>query len=292
MNYVIFDLEWNQPPFAEAAVFEPLYLSGEIIQIGAVKLNDAFEVVDELRLYIRPQYYTKLHKQISALTHIRDKDLQEQGLPFPEAYEVFLNWCGEEHSFMTWSMSDMPMLIDNMLLHGIDCSKLPDCYDIQRIFSREIMRNSARCSLDHALEILNLKGDQAHDALHDARNTAKICSYLDLDQYLEEYAARAFALQPHHTVYPNIHTMLQDETLLTFPCPYCGAEIRCQTWVSQDPYTYINYGYCPDEEDEFLLQLHVYKGQPGSYRVHRLFYSMSDDLWEIYQDRLGQQKGS
>lgn len=291
MNYIIFDLEWNQPPTPEAAVTAPLYVSGEIIQIGAVKLNDAFEIVDELRLYIRPTYYTKLHKQISALTHIRDKDLQE-ALFFPEAYKQFAHWCGEEFAYMTWSMSDMPMLIDNMMLHGIDCSRLPTCYDIQRIFGREILRSSNRCSLDHALEILNMKGDQAHDALHDARNTAKICSFLDLEQYLGEYAAPAYALPPCPRIYPTIHDALHDETLKDFPCPFCGAEIHCETWVPQDSHTYISYGYCPEEEDEFLLQLHVYKGAPGQYPIHRLFYGMSDDLWEIYQDRLSLHTGS
>lgn len=291
MQYIIFDLEWNQPPTPEAAVTHPLYLGGEIIQIGAVKLNDAFEVIDELRLYIRPTHYTKLHKQISALTHIRDKDLSEAPY-FPQAYEIFSQWCGEEYAYMTWSMSDMPMLLDNMLLHNIDCSRLPVCYDIQRIFGREIMRSNNRCSLDHALEILNMKGDLAHDALHDARNTAKICGYLDLDQYLEEYAAPAYVLFPCHKVYSSIHEALKDEALSCISCPFCGSEIRCENWVPQDSHTYINYGYCPDEDDEFLLQLHVYRGTPGEYRIHRLFYGMSDDLWEIYQDRLALRDGN
>lgn len=63
----------------------------------------------------------------------------------------------------------MPMLIDNMLLHGIHISNLPECYDIQCIFSREIMRGETRYSLD-----------TAHDALHDAQSTAKICNHLEL----------------------------------------------------------------------------------------------------------------
>ncbi len=285
MNYIIFDLEWNQPHTPEATLTDPIYLSGEIIQIGAVKLNDAFEIIDELRLFIRPTYYQKLHKRISALTHIRDKDL-EKAPYFPEAYKQFAQWCGEEYAYMTWSMSDMPVLIDNMLLHGIDCSHLPVCYDVQRIFGREIMRSSNRCSLDHALEILNLKGEVAHDALHDAKNTAKICGYLDLEQYSEEYAAPAHALLPYPKTYSSIHAALHDEGIKTFPCPFCGTEIQCGTWVAQDGRTYINYGDCPAECDEFLLQLQFHKDCRGEYYAQRLLYGMSDDLWEIYQDRL------
>ena len=79
MNYVIFDLEWNQPPVETAVVTEPVYLEGEIIELGAVKLNDAFEPVDELRLYITPQYYTKMHRKIASLTGIHDRDLLKIG---------------------------------------------------------------------------------------------------------------------------------------------------------------------------------------------------------------------
>ena len=199
MRYIIFDLEWNQPFDEAATIQEPVYLTGEIVEIGAVKLDENFCPMDELRLYITPKFYTKMHKQIAALTGIHDKDLAERGIPFPEAYQKFVSWCGEEYAFMTWSMNDMPMLIDNMILHGIDVSDLPECYDIQRIFSREIMHGETRYSLDTALTLLKEKGDTSHDALHDARNTAKVCDHLDLEEYLHEYTSKVFAEKPTGT---------------------------------------------------------------------------------------------
>ena len=115
MQYIIFDLEWNQPHSDGAMITEPVYLTGEIIEIGAVKLNEHFTPVDELRLYITPKHYTKMHRRIAALTGIHDRQLQEQGIPFPEAFAKFTDWCGEDYAYMTWSLSDMPMLLDNML---------------------------------------------------------------------------------------------------------------------------------------------------------------------------------
>ena len=117
MHYIIFDLEWNQPSSASAAVMEPVYLTGEIIEIGAVKLNEDFEVVDELRLYIKPQYYTKMHRKVASLTGIHDRDLASRGKPFPDAFREFSDWCGEECCYMTWSMSDLPMLVENMQMN-------------------------------------------------------------------------------------------------------------------------------------------------------------------------------
>ena len=284
MNYIIFDLEWNQPPDEMSILQQPVYLTGEIVQIGAVKLDDSFRPVDELRLYIKPQFYAKMHRRIAALTGIHDKDLQEKGLCFPEAFANFQEWCGDECAYMTWSTSDLPMLIDNMLLHGIDTDELPVCYDIQRIFDREIMRSSQRHSLDHALEILNERGDAAHDALHDARNTAKVCNHLDLEEYIEEYGSKVFFEKPNLHVYENQRAILEDSALLRFQCPWCGAWITCEPWISYHFSNLITMGCC-SEGDEFWVQLKMEKHCDGTYRIQRLFFGMSDDLWEIYQEK-------
>ena len=284
MNYVIFDLEWNQPPVETAAVTEPVYLEGEIIEVGAVKLNDAFEPVDELRLYITPQYYTKMHRKIASLTGIHDRDLLSRGVPFPEAFAAFQTWCGEEFAYMTWSMSDLPMLVDNMRLHGIDTAELPVCYDIQRMFSREIMRENGRFSLDHALEVLGERGDTAHDALHDARNTAKVCGHLDLDVYLEEYGAKAFAPEIANTAYESAEALRGDEALSGFACPWCGAAVSCEPWLYWEKNTWTSLGAC-EEGDEFFVELSVMRHTARDFRARRLIYEMSDDLWELYQAR-------
>ena len=44
MSYIVLDLEWNQAMSSNASVFNrlPIHLSGEIIQIGAVRLKDRF----------------------------------------------------------------------------------------------------------------------------------------------------------------------------------------------------------------------------------------------------------
>lgn len=282
MNYIVFDLEWNQPANETVVVKEPVYLTGEIIEIGAVKLDENFRIVDELRLYIKPKYYTKMHRKIASLTHINDKCLEEKGMPFPEACRRFQQWCTAEYAYMTWSDSDLPVLIDNMLLYGLDVSEIPVCYDIQRIFAREIMRTDRQYSLDAAIEILGEQGDQAHDALHDARNTVKVCDHLDLDTYLEEYGSRVFAELPRTRVYDSVSEIRGDESLRVFNCPWCGEAVVCDDWIAMSHRRLMALGVCP-EEDEFILYLE-YIPCAGGFRVSRLLYEMSDDLWDRYQD--------
>ena len=48
MNYIVFDLEWNQPYSNDISFMKrtKMPLTGEIIQIGAVKLNEKMDIID------------------------------------------------------------------------------------------------------------------------------------------------------------------------------------------------------------------------------------------------------
>lgn len=284
MNYIIYDLEWNQPPSWENAVTEPIYLEGEIIEIGAVKLDDTFRPLDEFKVYISPKYYPKMHHAVASLTGIYDKLLAREGVPFPEAFKKFMDWCGPECTFMSWSMSDLPVIIDNMTVHGLDPSILPPCCDIQRIFGREIMRGQTRYSLEAALGMLKEKPDTAHDALNDARNTVKVCDHLDLERYVHEYISAVFAQPPQDVCYETKQQLLLDDALRAFTCPLCGAPVSCEAWVPSGRNTHLAYGICP-EEDEFLLELSIVHRGDGTFTAKRIIFEMSDDLWDVYMDR-------
>lgn len=285
MNYIVFDLEWNQPPTEEAMVLEPIWLEGEIIEIGAVKLDEHFKTVDEKRLYIRPRYYTKMHRRIAALTGIRDKDLEEKGRPFPEVFDEFMDWCGEEFTYVTWSGSDLPMLLDNMLLHGISIDRLPPVLDAQRVFSREIMRIDRKLSLEEAIRVLGEQGDTAHDALHDSRNTVKVMNHLDLEDYGEEYYAQVFADHPTEATYTDPAQALADPELTAFCCPWCGAEGKTEPWIPGRFGWFMTMGTC-EEGDEFLIQLRPQRSPAGARKYMRLLFEMSPDNWDIWQDAL------
>ena len=58
MNYVVVDLEWNQAMSSKSSVFNklPIHLRGEIIEIGAVKLNDDLSVGEEFTIDVKPIY--------------------------------------------------------------------------------------------------------------------------------------------------------------------------------------------------------------------------------------------
>ena len=77
MNYIVFDLEWNQNPSGKKTRNDRLPF--EIIEIGAVKLDSSFNVVGEFDRLIRPQLYTKLHHIVKELLDVSSEELLAGG---------------------------------------------------------------------------------------------------------------------------------------------------------------------------------------------------------------------
>ena len=145
-SYIVLDLEWNQPLNPDSAIREPFFFDSEIIEIGALRLDERFRETGSFKTFIRPRFYPHMNGDVVQLTKIRAQDL-EKAPEFPRAYADFMEWCGENCCLCTWGPDDLPVLMDNLLMHGLDAA-LPDGYDLQRIFGHEIMRDDRQCSLE------------------------------------------------------------------------------------------------------------------------------------------------
>ena len=65
MNYIVLDLEWNQS--SRGKQYTVLGLPFEIIQIGAVKLDENKKVTGKWERIIKPVVYTRLHGKVSEM---------------------------------------------------------------------------------------------------------------------------------------------------------------------------------------------------------------------------------
>ena len=82
MQYIVLDMEWNQPwpgSYAAQKVL-PVQIHGEIIQIGAVRVSEAQFVQDEFQIMVKPKYYRHLNRRVSKLTGIKEARLREEGI--------------------------------------------------------------------------------------------------------------------------------------------------------------------------------------------------------------------
>ena len=103
MQHIMIDLEMNK---IEKQWRGKNKLSSELIEIGAVRMDDHFEVVDTYQSYVKPEFGT-MDAVIIDLTGITD-DKVKDAPGFAEAMDDFTEWIGPgETQFYSWSMSDI-----------------------------------------------------------------------------------------------------------------------------------------------------------------------------------------
>ena len=194
MQYIILDMEWNQPwPGSYSAKKAlPSPMRGEIVQIGAVRMTQEQQVADEFQILIRPKYFKKMNRKVASLTGIRDSVLREHGIPFAEAIEQFRAWCGEDITILTWGFDDITILRENLAVFGLESGWTARWYNAQLIFNAQTDGATSQRALKTALELMGIEPSRpAHDALGDAYHTALICSRLRLAEGIEAYGQAA-----------------------------------------------------------------------------------------------------
>ena len=301
MNYIVLDMEWNQPwpgsPSSKKVL--PVAIRGEIIQIGAVRLTETQEVADEFQIMIKPKYYRHLNRRVSKLTGIKETRLREEGVPFPEAIEAFRSWCGEDIVFLTWGFDDIGILRENLQLFNLNTDFTEKWYNAQMIFNAQTDGSNAQKALKTAMEIFGIEATRpAHDALGDAYHTALICSRLDLKKGAVEYDE---ALKSHENgfhgaelpgciarkVYYDyadkraaLSAMAGEENL----CPICGSRMLGSRWFAQPGHRYMDLATCP-VDGKFLIRVRLSQQPDGLVRVSRLTYEATSEAAEAYARR-------
>ena len=175
MNLIVMDLEWNQ----SSTGLEPevAKMPFEIIEIGAIKLNESYEMVGEFSELIKPIVYPKLYHITSKLIHLQMKELQRGG-KFTEIASRFIDWCGEDYMICTWGPADITELQRNLSFFGLPLLEDgPVAYvDAQKLFGLAFDEDKkARRNLEHAVDTLGIEKDiPFHRAFSDAYYTAKV----------------------------------------------------------------------------------------------------------------------
>ncbi len=178
-TYAVVDLEMCMVPKRIKRHICP-YRS-ELIQIGAVLLDENLEITDTFVTFVAPRFGV-INDFIHDLTGFSQENLV--GAPdIEDALELFLAWLPEDAVLVSWSQSDEMQIRKEVEHKGIDIpelSKYLDSWiDCQDTFS-ELMDSPKVYRLSEALVIADIDlQDGAHDALVDARNTALLFAKME-----------------------------------------------------------------------------------------------------------------
>ena len=301
MQYIILDMEWNQPwpgSYSARKVL-PSPIRGEIIQIGAVRVLPDGTVADEFQTLVTPKYYKKMNRKVASLTGIKDARLQSEGVPFPEAIARFTGWCGDDCVFLTWGFDDIMILRENLALYGLPDGWAACWYNAQLIFNEQTNSGSAQKALGTALELMGIEPCRpAHDALGDAYHTALICSRLDLSGGVADYET---ALKSHEdgfhgaelpgclgrSVFHGYRDKTEAIAAMSGPenvCPVCGKPMQAGRWLSQPGRRYMTMAACP-EHGACLVRVRLSPDPDGTLRASRLVYDAGSEAAASYREQ-------
>lgn len=286
MNYIILDMEWNQALDKAHAIQKPVQLRGEIIQIGAVKADEDFRLIDTLKINIAPKYYKIMNRHVEKITGITSKMLAN-GVSFPQAFQKLREWCGEEFRFITWGFDDIAMLSDNLAIHGLDPTYGKDYVNLQLIYKNQIDNERVQWSLSDAAERLNITLDaQVHDAMNDARYTYEVCKKLDMAKGLAEYSGMSAGVRQLEArkVFRHIKDIKKldsNSEIITIPCPVCGEILQNGEWLTYGSFRRINICSCP-EHGEFLIKINCKRSGDATSDVTRSVYKSDEESKSTY----------
>lgn len=186
MIHIVLDLEMNPIKRSEKEIRRQL--TDEVIEIGAVKLDDKFKQVSDFQCYVKPQF-GEITKHITKLTSITNETVADKE-NFVVEFNNFMDWIGtKDVTLYSWSNSDMNQFKSEcrFKMPEFDVDWLERHWvDLQKEFDDRIgLHNSL--ALKHAVGAMNRDFEgTAHTALADAENTAAILALMqDNEKFLE-----------------------------------------------------------------------------------------------------------
>ena len=167
----VFDLEFTAWECSMAGNWLKPGEFKEVVQIGAVKLDAAFQIIDELDILVRPRINTILSPYLENLTGIGNTMLMMKGVDFEIAYRRFVNFAGEGP--IAAFGHDEWVLEENIRLYGLsDMPSLPAFQDLRGWFADRKLDPRGLHSCDIAAKAGASFSGRAHNALDDARSIA------------------------------------------------------------------------------------------------------------------------
>lgn len=260
MDYVVFDLEWNQSNNGKEEEIKEIPF--EIIEIGAVKLDENFQLKDKFHHLIKPKIYHEMHDITKRLIHIKMEELENEKY-FPDVIKEFLTWCGKDYIFCTWGPLDLTELQKNMKFY-----KMPPLtdrpikfYDVQKLFSICFEDKKTRRALEHAVDVLAIEKDiPFHRAFSDAYYTAKVLSKIE-ESVLKNYSFDVFVTpktkkEEIKVIFENYMKyisrefddkldILSDKEIMSMKCYICKKDVKQKiTWFTPNSKHYYSAGCC------------------------------------------------
>lgn len=263
MYFVIMDLEWNNSFNKLTQKF-----MNEIIEIGAVKLDDKLNEVSTFSELIRPVISKKLRSRIKNLTNISNEEVRT-GRAFEEVIDEFEEWVGDDAVVMSWGDTDLRTLLTNYkwFLKKNSVTFINKYADLQKYCQCFInMENVQQAGLSYAAQCLEIDPEQYphHRALDDSILSAECFKKVYDEEKFKEFIKICDhdfygRLLFHPYVIKNKNDPLIDKNQFNCFCEICGGKVETvKKWKFMNQ-SFRGIFYCANCDREFKVSLRFKK---------------------------------
>ena len=172
MNYLVVDFEFT---FYKRPVGRPRAFFVEIIEIGAVKLDESLKECGKLQNFVKPHFFPKHAKDAMDFCMITDADMKK-AITFPAMLEKMSAMYEAGNTlFVAWGDSDYKVLAEGCSRHKLENPVLQaDYLDLAEAY--KLWRGEENTpGLKTAITEMEVTADGlAHTAFDDAYNTGKV----------------------------------------------------------------------------------------------------------------------
>ncbi len=283
MSYVILDLEWNGSYSKSKHRFV-----NEIIEFGAVKVDDNLNVIDTFSTLVSPYIGKKISGRVQQLTRITTDELIRYGIPFERATELFADFA-KDCVIMTWGISDVHALMDNFFYYEENprVPFLKSYCDIQKYCEKSmgIYKASQQVGLSKCAEMLGVEFDEEEqhrataDAVLSLACIKQLVGEFPLDEYIENADCDEFynkiTFKAHYIT--DINSPDIDKSQFIFYCEKCGGRAKrtSKKWRGKHKGFYANFT-CQKCKERFVGRLYFKKRYDGVDVTRKIHY-MSDE---------------
>ena len=262
MHYVILDMEWD-------SAYHKLHkrFINQILQIGAVKLDENFNIVDIIDVTVKSLISKRVSKRFTELTGIT-KEMMLEGISLNDAVSQYNKWLGDDTVTITWSNSDLYTIAENekYLLHN-QKFKIDKYLDLQKFVQGELRilghEIKSQISLSNAAELLGITTENydLHTAKDDSMLSAALLKKLyncpAFEQLLKDTSDPDFYKQLYFKPYyiSTINDKLIDKRTLEFYCEKCENKMKRLTkWRHHNNWFNANF-FCDDCGKKFVCRV-------------------------------------
>lgn len=298
MSIIVFDMEWNMGyPKPGEEHFD------EIIEIGAVKVEDWREIVGQYKEYVRPTVHKAIHHHVRKMLPFGKKDLKGAA-DFRTVIREFKAWCGPDAQLVSWGNSDIAVLQANLARYHLSPSWVGPVYDLQAGYAWLRQEYTRQYGLKDAVEQFGIAApEEFHDAANDAYYTAlvgieivkhygplpdaatvqakreELRAIHAAEQLVKSREMERAALEEAEILsqisfgaYASEQECLKSKACSEWACPHCGRRVRATGWT---PFAggegYITRGRCAEHGWQYAFATVKEEGEgqwTGTQRVY------------------------